>query len=79
MNKIKIIRRRVTKACNGLKMEGLDMLRLTGVKRRHKFLRSYVKTGDPINVSNLKKKYKKPIILNHDTNIIPRLRCKLFL
>lgn len=79
MNKIKIIRRGVAKARDSRRNASLVMLRLTGVKRRHAFLRSYIKTGDPIMISHLKKRYEKPMILIREADIIPSLRCRLFL
>lgn len=79
MNKIKIIRRGVAKARNSRRNASLDMLRRTGVKRRHAFLRSYIKTGNPIMISHLKKRYEKPKILIRVVDIIPSLRCKTIL
>ena len=79
MNKIKIIRRIVTKARNSSRKASLDMLRLTGVKRRHAYLRSYIKTGDPIMIIHVKKRYEKPMIIFHEGCIVHSLRCKSFL
>ena len=79
MNKIKIIRRGVAKARNSRRKASLDMLRLTGVKRRHAFLRSYIKTGGPIMVSHVKKRYEKPMIIIHAADFVPSLRCKTIL
>ena len=110
MNKIKIIRRVVTKARNSSRKASLDMLRLTGVKRRHAYYYSYQKNmdqqkyykmtmtktlprdvdvvetmreqvlaGEPIMLNNVKRRYEKPKIVIHETEIVPSQRCKLCL
>ena len=42
-------------------------------------MREQVLAGEPIMISNPKKKYEKPKIVIHESEIVPSLRCRLFL
>ena len=42
-------------------------------------MREQVLSGEPIMISNVKKKYEKPKIVIHEAEIIPSQRCKLCL
>ena len=42
-------------------------------------MREQVLAGEPIMISNPKKKYEKPKIVIHEGDIVPNLRCKLCL
>ena len=42
-------------------------------------MREQVLAGEPIMISNQKKKYEKPKIVIHEGDIVPNLRCKLCL
>ena len=42
-------------------------------------MREQVLAGEPIMISNPKKKYEKQKIVIHESEIVPSLRCRLFL
>ena len=42
-------------------------------------MREQVLSGEPIMLNNVKRRYEKPKIVIHESEIVPSLRCRLFL
>ena len=42
-------------------------------------MRERVLSGEPIMLNNVKRRYEKPKIVIHESEIVPSLRCRLFL